>query len=371
MGTISSTLDRPSRTAAVIGTEDEALTVAGTIAGIFDISASGSGATRSAEARLDLLSRSGLLGVSVLTEHGGIDVSNTVLADLCALAAVHSPTLADILAAHFVALEQIRSYGTEGQRNTAFSAALAGARFSLAQARRNGEEIDALPLVASGLAWRLNGEAHCTPCARHADWMLVPTRNDGGKLAGLLLPTRIEGLRYVANSCEPANGASPVAEHVLFKDVLIDGDALMHPLGDAAQLAVPHSLELLLEAARQSGAGRRALACILDSADPDLLEVGLFSARRGAAEAMIAEAGRAIDAAQIGLAEQHRTNAFLAAAAALAVAQETTRDIRASANRPAGVAAKAADLPPALSAVLRESGRLHREAHRQPPEEQG
>jgi hypothetical protein len=369
MGTISSTLDRPPRTAAVIGTEDEALTVASTIAGIFDISASGSGATRSAEERLDLLSRSGLLGVSVLTEHGGIDVSNTVLAEICAVAAAQSATLGDILAAHFVALEQVRSYGTEGQRNTAFAAALAGARFTRANARRNGEDTDALPLAASGLAWRLSGDAHCTPCARHADWMLVPTRNDGGKLAGLLLPTRVEGLRYIANSCEPASGVPQVAEHVLFKDVLVDGDALMHPLG-TAQLAVPYSLELLLEAARQSGAGRRALLRLLDKEDPDLLELGLASARLGAAEAMIAEAGRAIDAAQIGLAEQHRTNAFLSAAAALAVAQEISRDIQASAGRSSDDMAKTADLSPALAAVLRESGRLRHEAHRQPPDEQ-
>ena len=354
MGMISSAFDRPPRTAAVIGTEDEALAVAGTLADAFSDTA------RTAETRLDLLSRSGLLGISVPTEHGGIDVSNTVLADVCALSAERSATLGEILAAHFVALEQLRSYGTDGHRMVAFAAALSGARRARGVPRRNGQEAEALPLAPNGLVWRLNGEALCTPCTRHADWVLVPTGNDGGRTVGLLLSTRAEGLHYVANSCEPANGAAQKAEHVLFKDVLADSDALLHPPGEAG---VPQSLELLLDAARQAGAGQRALGHLLETENAALLDTGLLAARLAAAQAMIGEAGRAIDAAQIGLADQHRTNAFLAAAAALAVAHESASQ--------AGMAAGLAPMPPPshLSAALIESGRLRRRAHNDPPEE--
>lgn len=357
MGMISSALDRSPRTAAVIGTEDEALTVAGTIAGIFGNAAANTAKT--AEARLDLLSRSGLFGISVPTEHGGIDVSNTVLADVCALAAEHSATLGEILAAHFVVLEQLRSLGTEGHHTVVFSAVFAGARLTRAAPRRGGQEADALPLASSGLAWRLGGEALCTPCTRHADWVLVPTRSDGGRMAGLLLGTRAEGLHYVANSCEPMRGGAQPAEHVLFKDVLVDSDALLHPSGEAG---VPVSLELLLDAARQSGAGKRALDKLLETEDGDLFETGLLSARLAAAKALIAEAGRAVDAAQIGLADQHRTNAFLAAASALAVAHETANRIRAAIGR------AEQPLPTHLAAALKETGRLRREAHRRPSE---
>ncbi|HSX73572.1 MAG TPA: hypothetical protein VLG73_05165 [Shinella sp.] len=360
MGMISSALDRPPRTAAVIGSEDEALTVAGTLAGIF----SNGEAAQTAQARLDLLSRSGLFGISVPTEHGGIDVSNTVLADVCATAAAQSATLADILVAHFVALEHLRSDGTDGHRTVVFSAALAGARLCRATARRNGQDADALPLASSGLGWRLSGEALCTPCTRHADWLLVPARGDGGRAAGVLLATRVEGLHYVANSCEPADRAAPSAEHVLFKDVTVDADAVL-PL--SAEAAVPQSLDLLLEAARQIGAGRRLLSRLLAERTDDLLDAGLLAARLAAVQAMTAEAGRAIDAAQIGLAEQHRTNAFLAAAAALAVAHEAASHLRLATDR----TTQPAPLPPALAAALRESGRLRREGHPHPPEEEG
>jgi hypothetical protein len=356
---ISSAPDRPSRTAAIIRSEDEAFTVAGMIAGIF----ANEDAAQPAQARLDLLSRSGLFGISVPTEHGGIDVSNTVLADVCAIAAAQSVTLADILAAHFVALEHLRSHGTDGHRTVVFSAVLAGARLCRAMARPNEQDADALPLVASGLLWRISGEAACTPCGRHADWLLVPVRSDGGQSMSALLTTRIAGLHYVANSCEPADSSTPSAEHILFKDVAVEADAVLHL---PAEATVPQALELLLDAARQVGTGQRAFSRIL-AADDDPLDTGLLSARLVAARAMMAEAGRSIDAAQIGLADQHRTNAFLAATAALVVAHETASYVRIAMDRTAQPAA----LPPSLVAALRKSDRLRRESPPHPPEPEG
>jgi alkylation response protein AidB-like acyl-CoA dehydrogenase len=359
MGTFSSALDRPLRTAAVIATEDEAITAAETIANVFDLRDESSG---TAVARLDLLSRSGLLGISVPTEHGGIDVSNTILATICAEAAARSPALGEIVAAHFAVIEHVRTYGTEGQRNAVFSAALAGARLARAAPRRVGEDMEALALTASGLAWRLNGDALCTPCTRHADWILVPTRNEAGKRAGLLLPARIDGLRYVANTCEPTDGAQP-PEQVLLKDVPVEGDTLLHETSDASRPAVPHALDLLLAASLQLGAARRAFAAAVDAPNAAPLTVGLFGARLAAADAMMAEGGRAIDAAQIGLADQHRTNAFLAAAAALAVAQEAGRTIDAVL---AGQAEPGLGLSQQAVAALEESGRAHLHARRHP-----
>lgn len=358
MGTISSVHDRPLRTAAVIATEDEAIAVTGTIAAVFGNAATG---RETAEARLELLSRSGLFGISVPTDHGGIDVSNTVLASICSDAAARSTTLGDVLAAHFIGVERLRTYGTEGQRNTVFAAALAGARVALAVARASGAETGALPLLASGLTWRLSGEALCSPCTRHADWVLVPTLS-AGKTADALLPVRIEGLRYVANTCEPPRNGPQPAEHVLFKDVAVEGDMLLHAVGDTPQRAVPHALELLLGAARELGAGRRALRRLMDDDHPRPLAIGLAAARLASVDAMIAEGGRAIDAAQIGLADQHRTNAFLAAASALAVAQEalqTVRDTATGASNP-----EAGRLSPQAIIALEESGRINLDARR-------
>lgn len=384
MGTISPVLDRPARTAALITAEDEAITVARTIAGLFDTSDAGASAPETAEARLELLARSGLFGVSVPTEHGGIDVSNTVLADICSALAEHSETLGEIVAAQFVAVEHVRSYGTEGQRNLLFAAALAGGRLALAHPMRHGgEERSRAAITPSGLGWRLNGEGFCTPCTRHADWLLVPVRNEAGRSVGLLLPTRIDGLHYVANSCEPAADGSQAAERVRFKGVAIDGDALMHPMADAARPDVPQALRLLLDAALQFGTARRnfqrALRLADDSArrnraavpDEHAIAIGSLSVRLTAAEVAIENAGRAIDAAQIGSAEQHRVTAHLSATAACVTAAESEVDAGAVLEELSGRAPAArrgfADLPPSIAALLRETGRQRLAALRETP----
>ena len=342
MGSLSSAPSRTTRTAALIATEDEAVTVAASLAGVFSLPRAM--AADAIETRLDLLSRSGLFGISVPTEQGGIDVSNTVLAEVCAIAAAQSETLGSILAAHFVAVEQIRSHGSDSQRSTVFSAILAGARL----ARGLAGETDILTFLPSGLGWRLSGAALSTPHARHADWLLVPVRQDGMKATGLLLPAHGDALRHAGES------------QVLFEDVLVDGDALLHPVGEAGAYSVPRALDVLLEAACRIGAARHALHALLDDPACRPGAAGRLSARLTAASAMLAEAGRAIDGAQIGLADQHRTNAFLAAVDALAVAEDAEAAIRPASGGQVRTA-------PHLAALLEESGaRRLAERRRQP-----
>ncbi len=369
MGT-TPVIGQPVRTAALIGAEDEAIAIATALASGFEIATA---ATGTSQARLDLLARSGLLGVSIPTEHGGLDASNVVLAEICAIAAETSATLAEILAAHFLALEQVRSYGTEGQQNTVFPAALAGGRLCEARPVHRGAESGApLPLAASGVGWRLGGEALCTPCARHADWLLVPTRTDTGKSARLLLPARIDGLHYVANSCEPtATGLQP-PEHVLLKDVLVDNGALLHSVAEPPRTDVPQALALLLEAAAHIGVARKRLRQAMDARAPDALAIGLASVRLSAAEAAMEQAGRAIDAAQIGIAEQHRINAYLAAAAARVAAADAVGRAGtafAPASGTHGTGEPEAEHAPRTADMLRQAGTLRLERHRAPPED--
>lgn len=369
MGTFSPAIGHPVRTAALIGAEDEAISVAASIAVSFE-PAGPDGTVDSQEARLEMVGRSGLFGVSVPTEHGGIDVSNTVLAEICALACERSAALGEVLAAHFVALEHLRSHGTEGQQTALFPAALAGARLSMAMpVQRDGGTATALPLTPAGVGWRMGGELLCTPCARHADWVLVPTRSETGKTALALLPTRIDGLHYVANTCEPTAQGTARPEHVLVKDVPVDAGALLHAVADVPRSDVPHALDLLLQAARHLGAGRRSLQAALSDDDADPLAIGLASARIAAAGAAVEQAGRAIDAAQIGLAELHRTNAFLAAADAFVTAADAAGRAAAPARPDAPPAKAPDDLAATIADILRETGALRLMAHRLPPEE--
>jgi alkylation response protein AidB-like acyl-CoA dehydrogenase len=370
MGMNSPVLDRPARSAALIGAEDEAITVARKLAGLFEL-----------DAASDLISRSGLLGVSVPTEHGGIDVSNTVLADICSILAEHSTALGAIVAAHFVAMEHVRSRGTEGQRTMIFSAALAGARLGGVRTLRDGgQEVAELSISPRGLGWRISGELPCTPSASRADWLLVPTRDNAGKQASMLLPTRIGGLHYVANDCGPSpSGASQAAERALFRDVPVEGDVLLHTVPDKAHPDVPPALELLLEASLQLGAGRRDFQRILHlpevSAavnDGDALAIGSLSVRLAAAEATIENAGRAIDAAQIGAADRHRVSALLAATTACVTSAEGARDARNLLGWISGrhaVNASRPNRPAHIDGLLRDTGRYRLETRDDEPDE--
>lgn len=225
-------------------------------------------------------------------------------------------------------------------------------------------------MMVSGVGWRLAGEALSTPCTRHADWLLVPTQIDEGKAAQLLLPTRIDGLHYVANSYEPSAIGQPPSEHILLKDVFADSGALLHAVAEEDRIDVPHSLALLLEAARHIGAGRRTLRRGLDISEPDTYATGVLSMRLAAAEAAAEHAGRAIDAAQIGLTEQHRTKAYFAAAAACIAAADAAREIRATfeQNAEAPLTATPEGEPaPRMTDLFQQVGALRLEQHRCSP----
>jgi alkylation response protein AidB-like acyl-CoA dehydrogenase len=367
MGTILPVFERPLRTAALLAAEDEALAVARSIADHFAAPTEEPPQPGIAEALLELVARSGLLGVSIPSEHGGIDVSNTVLAEICAILAEHSPTMGEIVSSHFVATEQLRSHGTEGQRNTLFAAALSGARLARAHALRHGTaEERRIAMTTNGLGWRLGGEALCTPEAQHADWLLVPADSDIGKSFTVLLPTRIAGLRYIANNGEHAAGGTQAGARLLFKDVATDGDVLLHPVADTGRPDVPRALELLLEAALHLGKGRRYFQHILGSAEAETTSpsdarafaIGTVSVRLAAAEAMIESAGRAIDAAQVGSADQHRVTALLAARAACVTAAEADRTAQALLDGASdAMTGDVEALPLRIASLLRETGR--------------
>lgn len=325
------------RTAALIGTEDEAIAAAGSVARHLEeaISPTATDGEETVIGSLDALSRSGLFGVSIPTEHGGIDVSNTVLAGICAILSEYSTTVGLIACAHFVALERLRSYGTEGQRSAVFTAALSGARLARVEAiEAGGEGAGALPIVPVGLGWRINGEALCTPHAPHADWLLIPALDATGRPTSLLLPARTDGIRYVANGGTPGEVVASPGERVLFKDVLAEGDALLHSPRYPSKADVPQALDILLEAARHLGRARRDFLHIrqrvdggagADDVDHGVHAIGAVSVRIAAAEATLEHGGRAVDAAQIGSAERHRTAAVFAAIVAGISALESGR----------------------------------------------
>ncbi|MDX3924483.1 MAG: acyl-CoA dehydrogenase family protein [Shinella sp.] len=332
MGTISPDFDRSARTAALISAEDEAIAAASNIARM--IGSNGENAGEGPGGPFEFLTRSGLYGISVPSEYGGLDASNTVLADVCAILSEASPALAEMVASHFMVIECLRSYGTEAQKTYFFPATLSGLRF----ARTLPYDMDMEPgrpvLVSNGIGWRINGRSGCTPAAHHAEWLFLSAHRESGQPAALLVPVRAEGAIYVANG-SPSDGRwQPDAEQVLFRDLNAEGDGLLQPSFDPRKQDVPQALNLLLQSAIQLGIGRGALRRALgyfpdpqtETQDTSSTAVGAVSVRLTAAEAVIEKAGKAVDAAQIGLADTHRRFAMMTAAAADITAMEAAAE---------------------------------------------
>src|SRR6478735_1952995 len=113
-----------------ITSEDEALSVASQLSDEF---AAGAG-VRDAQRLLPhdevrTLARSGLLGLSVPKEFGGIDASTETLAEVFRLLAEGDPSIAQIPHSHFTFLEALRYQGSNEQKQFFYAEALSGKQF--------------------------------------------------------------------------------------------------------------------------------------------------------------------------------------------------------------------------------------------------
>ncbi|MGV2071272.1 MULTISPECIES: acyl-CoA dehydrogenase family protein [Rhizobium/Agrobacterium group] len=337
MGTFSPVFDRLARPVAFIKAEDEALGCAHLLAETAMSADDGS----YEKTILDHLLRSGLLGISVSTDYGGIDVSNVLLSTICCVLAKACPTLGAMLAGHYSALELLRSHGSEAQKSYFFAAALAGMRLARVKAPSAASLKDrGLHLSYNGLGWSLNGTGMASPNATSADWIMVSVHDQVEEPAHLFFPGGTATMTPIANSLsdksQPDRG-----EPVLFRDQRGEKDGQLQTRRPAQGPDVPQAMELLLQAAVELGRGKAAFSQLFgrpvlapshlpdDTFEPDFdpSKTGAIAdaaLRLATAEAVIEKAASAIDAAQIGTQDRHRHTAFLIASAANAAAVEAS-----------------------------------------------
>ncbi|HEX5143459.1 MAG TPA: acyl-CoA dehydrogenase family protein, partial [Mycobacterium sp.] len=122
------------------------------------------------------LKDSGLLGLSVPTQHGGLDAPAAVLAEVFRLIAYGDPSLAQIPHSHFTFLEALRLQGTTPQQAYFYGLALNGALFANAQSERGPHPIsvDTTTLVPDKAGdFVLSGRKFYSTGALFADWVVV------------------------------------------------------------------------------------------------------------------------------------------------------------------------------------------------------
>lgn len=284
---------------------------------------------------LDELSASGLLAITVPAAFGGADLPVAAVTEVFRALAEGDPSIAQIPHSHFVYVNAVRHQATRSQQEFLFGEVLAGKRFGNAQSEIRSKHVrdHATTLWPAGPGrWRLAGEKGYATGALFADWIPVLAHLDEG------------GPMHVAWVERTASGVTVIDDwNGMGQRTTASGTVRLDDVEVAEELITPYHLTFdgpqtygsfaqVLHAALDAGIARAAVrdaaAFVTTASRPypdagveraadDPLVVHAFGemevAVRGA-EALVAEAARAVDAANEHL------DADTAGAASLAVA---------------------------------------------------
>ncbi|MEI5673014.1 MULTISPECIES: SfnB family sulfur acquisition oxidoreductase [unclassified Nocardioides] len=288
---------------------------------------------------LDVLSRSGLLAITVPQEYGGAGLGAGTVAQVMRLLAVGDPSVAQIPQSHFVYVGVLRHQGTSAQQAFFLGEVLAGRRLGNAQSETGTKHVRDFRTTlrpAGEDRWVLDGVKGYSTGALFADW--IPVLAHLGE----------DGPMHVAWVDRHADGVSVLDDwDGLGQRTTASGTVRLEGVSVHASRITPYHLTFegpqtfgafaqLLHAAIDAGIARAALSeaahfvstrsrpypdAGVDRAADDPLVVQAFGEMElevRAAEALLAEAGLAVEDADRDLGPESAGEASLAVAAARA-----------------------------------------------------
>jgi SfnB family sulfur acquisition oxidoreductase len=322
----------------------DALATAAAVAAALEVGASERDAGRVLPAEeLDTLSRSGLLGITVPASYGGADLGAGTVAEVLRLLATGDPSVAQIPHSHFVYVNALRHQGTHDQQAFFFGEALAGRRFGNAQSEVGTKHVrDHRTTLrpAAGDTWILDGEKGYSTGALFADWIPVLAHlGDDGPMHVAWVERHAPGVTVV-DDWDGMGQRTTASGTVRLDGVRVPGTRITpyHLTFEGPQTY--GAFAQLLHAAIDAGIARAALTDAarfvttksrpypdagVERAAEDPLVVHAFGEMElevRAAEALLAEAGLAVEHADRHLSAETAGEASLAVAAARAA---TTR----------------------------------------------
>ncbi|SDD58540.1 SfnB family sulfur acquisition oxidoreductase [Nocardioides lianchengensis] len=288
---------------------------------------------------LDVLSRSGLLAITVPQEYGGAGLGAGTVAQVLRLLAAGDPSVAQIPQSHFVYVGVLRHQGTSAQQAFFLGEVLAGRRLGNAQSEIGTKHVRDFRTTlrpAGEDRWVLDGVKGYSTGALFADW--IPVLAHLGE----------DGPMHVAWVDRHADGVSVLDDwDGLGQRTTASGTVRLEGVSVHASRITPYHLTFegpqtfgafaqLLHAAIDTGIARAALSeaahfvttrsrpypdAGVDRAADDPLVVQAFGEMElevRAAEALLAEAGLAVEDADRDLGPESAGEASLAVAAARA-----------------------------------------------------
>jgi SfnB family sulfur acquisition oxidoreductase len=325
--------------AAIPASQEEALATAAELAAAFRDGA----ARRDAELILpgdevEEMTRRGLYGLTVPAWLGGPDLPMSAVAEVLRILATGDPNLAQLPHSHYVYVNLLRCCGSRDQQRELLSAVRDGARFGNAQAEAGTRTPDQIrtSIVPDGGGYVITGEKFYCTGAWFAHIIPVLARGQDGAAYAAFVPRTARGLtvlddwaglgqRTTASGTVRLEGVRVGPGAVVARDPVFGGPTtygafaqLMHAAIDAgiARGALDEAAAFVREKARpwfEAGVEKAA-------DDPLLVQrAGELAVTVRAAETLLADAGRQLDAAEAERAAG-RLDAQQAGAASIAVA---------------------------------------------------
>ncbi|AZG47744.1 SfnB family sulfur acquisition oxidoreductase [Gordonia insulae] len=293
------------------------------------------------------LAASGLLAITVPTGFGGAGLPASIVAEVFRLISKGDPNIGQIPHSHVVFINQLLLQGTRDQQARILPEILAGKTLGNAQSERGTKHIReyTTTLRRDGDAWRLTGTKFYCTGALFADW--IPTLAHLGEDG----PLHVAWVRHDDDGVEVVDDWDALGQRttasgtVRLTDVLVTDDLITDFSATFDGPTTYGAFAQLLHAAIDAGIARAALEDAaefvttksrphpdagVERAADDPLVVHAFGemelAVRGA-EALLAEAGRAVDRADADLDDTSAAAATLAVAAARAATTKTSVDV--------------------------------------------
>jgi len=313
--------------------DDDALEIARNLATIF---AARAGEWRSRggapKIELQLLARSGLLGISVPSEFGGIDVSNAVLSEVASTISQADPSIAIYLQEHFYVLDLVRSVDSDGFKWRVFTRALSGALFGgLPRAKDQPHAQQELVPRSSGPVLTLDLSHDAARFETACNWIGVRVRTqDDRHYLSILDASQFPVID--ADDFFPFTGREKAAH----AHELPISDASLAPFASLMEIPTSMALRQLIgtsvKLGTMKGSFRRALDIVgsgrrIATTDVAISQIGSMAARLDGANALIEHASKILDIAQVTPARDTIENASRAALAADIVVAEASIEI--------------------------------------------
>jgi SfnB family sulfur acquisition oxidoreductase len=329
-----------------LATEDEAVEAANALADALSEGASARDRQRILPfAEMELMSQSGLLAMTVPTEHGGADISNPFLAEVIAILSQADASIGQIPQNHFYILEVLRLAGSTEQQRYFFGRALAGDHFANALAESGPMLAGDITtrLLPDGAGFRITGRKYYSTGALFCDWIAIFALDPTDTMVMAMVPRETAGVTVI-DDWAGFGQRTTASGTVTLDNVYVPADCIIGHPDLFAQANTLGSLGQLLHAAvdlgiaraafddmigfvRHKSRGNRSLGITAAQDDPlTIARTGTIAVKIEAAGAVLERAGRKVDIAQINASRETAAEASLAVAAAKIMTTEAALD---------------------------------------------